>query len=221
MTKYILALLLCAPLAWGQMIGRSSRYVPISTAAAISYTTVYDSVDADNRDAQSLTSIPYEVPADDFIHVGHTASYLRDGGAEFQLNIPKAATIDTCLVTFYVYDVSTWASTDTVDVLMYNVDNAAIFVDGHSHSIRNHAAVIADSIRWDGIAGANYAAVTAPDLARLLQVVVNRAGWAANQYIGVILQARASVTNHVCKFYYCAGGGDYNAYRARIKVVYH
>lgn len=110
-----------------------------------------------------------------------------------------------------------WAGTDTAIVKGYNVDNVDAF-GSHAHALTGHATNTADSVPWAGFSTAQYATSTSPNLKAILQTVVSRESWAADNYFGIFLKAKALVANHLLTVYDVTTWGPY---AARIRVVYH
>jgi len=193
----------------------SPFYIP---SLPITYTTVRDTIDAANRNGYSLVAETYEI--EDGIHVGGDDTYYYDAGLEFQLNIPKNATIDTAYIYMNLNTNSGWLASDTVDIGVYDVDNAPVFVTGHSHTIANHQTMSATKVAWGGITQTSLGdAIVTPNIKNVVQVVVNRSGWSANNYIGIVLAARTPTLNHhLFTFSYGGGVADWIP---KIKVVYH
>jgi hypothetical protein len=210
--KYFLALLISLS-AFGQ------NKAPFKIASqAISYTTVRDTIDAANRNGYSLIAETYEI--EDGIHVGGDDTYYYDAGLEFQLNIPQGSTIDTAFIYMNLNTNSGWLASDTIDIGVYNVDNASVFVTGHTHTISNHQTMSATKIAWGGVTQTSLGdAIVTPNIKNVIQVAVNRGSWSANNYVGIVLAARTQTLNHhLFTFSY---GGGVAEWIPSIRVVYH
>lgn len=195
--------------------GNSSRHVGESS---ITYTDIVDTIGAATRNAYSLVAERYEI--EDGINFGRDADYTMDCGLEFRLNIPQGRTIDTAIIYMTLNTNTGWTTGDTVDIGVYDVDTASIFVTGHTHSIATHQTMSEEIIPWTGISQTDLGSlVTSPNIKSLVQIPISRAGWLANNYIGIVLKARTpTITRKMMMFNY---GGGVAEWIPSIRVVYH
>ena len=162
-------------------------------------------------DESSTTQITY---------IGQDADELMRVAYRFQLWIPQGKTIDTATVYHWVAGNAT-ATTDSLDVVVYDVDNVDAFADAHAHDIDVHATLSAVTVVVPTPVGTDFSR-TVDGLASLVQVPISRGGWVSGNYIGI------GITHHVGAWtsghYY--NGLDYSLGLAGqektwIRVVYH
>lgn len=197
----------------------SQDVVSRRTTATVSYTTVMDTIDSDNRDGYSVgidERLSYD---EERIFVGNDGPGLEDVGFEFALAVPKDATVDSCFVWLYLRGTSyLMDNADTLQWGVYDVDNAAVYDSTHTHRISAHHA-LTDSIDVVFAAPGTEGWVKSPNLASILQPVVNRAGWSSGNYAGFPLYSRTVAAGHdfAIEAWLDTEGPDL----PYIKVVYH
>lgn len=202
----------------GGMFGSNGMTSRPPESGVVSYTTLVDTIGAGNRNGYSLVAENYEI--EDGLTFGRDADYTMDCGLEFRLNIPQGKTIDTAYVYMTLNTNTGWTTGDTVDVGVYDVDTASIYVTGHTHSIATHQTMSATIIPWTGISQTDLGSlVTSPNIKSLVQIPISRAGWSANNYIGIVLKARTpTITRKMMLFNY---GGGVAEWIPSIRIVYH
>ncbi len=140
--------------------------------------------------------------------VSFQTSTVEWGGMRFNdIAIPQGATITSAYlrpkVSSTVYD------DPNVFVYFENADNATAFTTS-ANDISNRART--GSIAWNATGvGAGY--VASPNLASILQTVVNRAAWASGNSLVVLLQSNANPHNFEFRHY------DYDAWSSCILEV--
>jgi hypothetical protein len=229
MNRIILILLLCVSVADAQNYRRAGRKAPVA-AAPITMTFVRDSVRADNRDATS------DGPTDENLSSGG-GSNLYCGvynpgaveeliGFQFQLAIPQGSVIDSCFISTTGYDnAGTWSITaDSIDIYIYEVDDAPAFDGAHAHTLLEHATVSTAKVRTTINAELDYF-WTSPNLKDLLKLVItDRAGWASGNYVGFVFKVAVGDVDEEIGVrdirHYISYGGSVGQ-SARIRVAYH
>jgi len=111
-------------------------------------------------------------------------------GVLFVATVPQGSTIDSCHLNVFVTS-GNWddETADTVLIKMYDVDDAAQFTSVHNtHDMLGHEAVTSAYIQWEpGASSAVPDYYRTVNLASLLQVVVDRAGYTSASRVGIIL----------------------------------
>lgn len=127
-----------------------------------------------------------------------TTEYI---GWRFQnVTIPQGATINSAILSL----MPTGSTVDEPEHTFFgeDVDNAALFVAGAGTFTISSRAMTAASVLWSnanlGADGATYFNV--PDIAALIQEVVNRAGWVSGNSIVIICQGGATSTRDLAVF---------------------
>ena len=174
-----------------------------------------DTIIADANDAESDDTYEYLGAT----IIGKDATDTYQTGLRFLSQVPQGATIVSCYIEITCRYNNGWnPSTDIVEILASDNDEALIFEEGHSHTISTHLAPLTSAIEWSGFAtpGAEDELIT-PNLKSILQTIIDRPGYAAGKYIGFCLRAKTPVTNHNVVLY------DYTdtpAKTARIVIEY-
>jgi hypothetical protein len=195
-------------------------YGPIlKHTTTVSYTTYTDSIRAENRDAYCQgASVIANDDGNGTLKVGKYGSGREEIGVEFPLNVPRGAVIDSCFLIGHHYAINEWTTIDTLKFESYNVDNAAVFVQSTAEYIRAHHALVADSVIWTAYMSPTANTwYTSPNLKNLLQPVISRGGWSANNYVGFAISQQHEREWHedVWNAYLATG------YKFQIRVVYH
>lgn len=106
----------------------------------------------------------------------------RVSGFRFQVNIPKDAIIDAATLETTHSQNATWsAPADDLDVAFEQSDSTSTATN--EPNAETLSANIGSTVNWS-ITGAKVSGdkFVTPDLASLLQTIVNRAGWASGNY---------------------------------------
>lgn len=112
------------------------------------------------------------------------------GGFRFQnVTIPQGATINSATLDVYL----TSTTYDDPDVTIYgdDTDNAAAFTTT-TNDLSSRPATTAN-VRWNA-AGLGTGTKTTPDIATVIQEIVNRAGWASGNALAVLMVGYDSST---------------------------
>jgi hypothetical protein len=189
-----------------------------TTVASAGGTTVYDTIKADNRDANSQGTANEWLEYDgENTHFGEDSGVWRVGFL-FALNIPQGKTIDSAFVTFTTVTYNGWQAGDVLDWKVYDVDTAPVFDGSHTHSLEAHAAVSATVVSgWSMTA--TVGTLTSPDLKTIVQIPISRGGWTANNLIGIIMVPNSWTATHATSIGDYVGVTTNNT--AKIKVTYH
>lgn len=219
MNKVILLLLLL--LAWSSSDAQIMRR-RVRIAGGGSRTTVVDTVTAANHDAMSD-------PGDENL-VYPTTVYTVLAGTGYDpgpaqvgfmvvSSVPQGVTLDTAIAQLYFNTEAHDA--DTVGIFAYNVDNVAVFDGAHTHELVAHATLTTDSVVWALYPNGTDTTVNTPNLAALLQTVINRAGYASGNRIGIVMRGWLDKwTNGEYQTIYNFESGV-QARKARFRWVYH
>ncbi len=204
--------------------GTSSYSATWSFTTSTSTTvTISDTIKSNDRDGISLGTSEYQGIGDVAIWwgFGNTRADSDQVGLQFRLNIPQGRTIDSCFITAYVQGVNGFnGTTDTTSIYGYNVDNVATFTEGATHAIINHAAITSQTIAWV-VPSSTSTNITTPNIASLLQTIISRAGWVANNYVGFVFRPKPTVAlTHVAWITNYNNGAVSKSQFARIRVVY-
>lgn len=195
---------------FGTVVARVDRQ---TTAGSGSFTTGYTATDNDAAmvaialiDATNTAWLTPLASNDDAQQLGTTVTIngVDIGGSLDAITewvgvrfpvcpIPQGSTID--LATFYGAPTSTSQDEPLVSVFFEDVDDAAVFTTAAS-SISSRG--MTGSIAWDnadlGLATGMLKLFGSPDLASILQTVVDRVGYAEDNDVAVIIQGGATST---------------------------
>jgi len=113
-----------------------------------------------------------------------------DIGLRFQLNIPKDATIDSAKITFR-YNSSDFSNTNCSLIIKAVDSDDCVQWSAINPPVNN--SKILTTVSWSAN-GYFYKTDTydTPDITTLIQAIVNRAGWVANNYIGLVVENNGS-----------------------------
>ena len=111
-----------------------------------------------------------------------TSAILRIVGFRFQCNIPRSATILSATLTPYQNQNETWTSADNRTLGAEQVNNAGIATS--NADIHNRYGNVGVTHNWSNSGTIlNSQPVPSGNIAALVQEIVNRGGWNANQHI--------------------------------------
>lgn len=130
-----------------------------------------------------LTSSDLELVYDSYQSAGNQQVGMRFTG----LNIPKGATITSAYIQFTCDETTTGAT--SLQIFAENTDNAATFTtaaNNISGRAKTSSSVAWSPASWTTVGQASTAQRT-PELATLVQTVVNRTGYAATSAIAIIM----------------------------------
>ncbi|MBV6647275.1 MAG: Ig-like domain-containing protein, partial [Cyclobacteriaceae bacterium] len=177
-----------------------STALSVTTASPSSSTTVTDRVSTTNDDAEetistgamNLTSNDLDIRSTDL------------NAMRFQLNVPQGATIESATIDFLAKDTNTGGNTLTFRAQAS--DNAAQFSTA-TGDISSRSTTTA-SVDWnptDWTLGTTY---TSSDLTSIIQEVVNRSGWTANNNIVIIVSASSANKRAARTFDFAGSSAD-------------
>lgn len=217
-----LLLMLCAILSLSADAQVIRRRPPVyyTAGGAVSYTTVWDTIDCDERDGYSAGTDERLSFDEERIFLGNDGPGTEDGGFEFALAVAQGKTIDSCFVWLYLRGTSySMASTDTLQWGVYDADSATFYDNSHTHRISDHQTLVSTKIDVVFADPGTEGWVKSPNLASIFQTVVNRVGWASGNYAGFVLFSRTVAAGHdfAIEAWYDTEGADL----PYIKVVYH
>jgi hypothetical protein len=162
-------------------------------------TVVRDTIVADGNDAESDNT--YEYLGATWIGKESTTD-TYETGLRFMCEVPQGSTIDSCSIELTCDLNSGWnPSTDIVEIGISLNDEAPIFVEAHSHTISTHLATLSTMIEWSGFTTpAADVVLTTPNLASLLQQVVDSETFVENNYVAFVLRAKTPTNSHYFVF---------------------
>jgi hypothetical protein len=208
-------------MALGQIIGRSGFYTP-TTVAAAGMTTVLDTIAHGDDDALSVDKAATDTEytgAGPYGGISSDSTDRYEHGMRFHLSVPQGATIDTAYLTVSYGNRVGVDNTDSMGVYAYDVDTAPVFVNGHTHLLSTHATLGATVVNWQQ-GTISTQTVTSPNIASVVQAVVDKVGWASENYIGFVVQM-VGATWTANENYSYKDFEDGGATIPKLKVVYH
>lgn len=159
------------------------------TATGGAPTEVNTAVAANNRDGasygDSLEAESVDAGAGEAVYVGDPDGNLERSGFQFQLNVPNGSTITEAYMTIFCVEIN--GTSNDITLAFYDVDTAPVFSNADSHNLEAHATTSATTVAWGSPPFTASNSFTTPDISSLVQIVVDRAGWAANNYIGILM----------------------------------
>lgn len=201
--------------------------IPVTYAQSSSNTTVEYTINANNRDAWSgdahsgntkhevringynSTNEPYEFISND--------SDAESAAMQFQINVPKGATIQSATITVKAGSFQNSSPTGGLEIHLYSVANAQPFANGFSGDLLNWHPVYPQTVMWNAnSAWANGSLQQTPNLAALVQTFVNRSDYTPGNYIGFVV---TEGTIQAGRYY---GWEDFfaNGTPAKLKITY-
>ena len=138
------------------------------------------------------------------------------------VTIPQGSTINSAALAVYVTDAA--ADDPNCGVLLENADNAGTFTTG-TNDITNRTKT--GSVTWNATSiGTGFK--SSPDIASIVQTVINRVGWASGNALAVILDGVAGTNMTVQSYDGSAANAatlsiDYTppAQGAAVKAIYY
>lgn len=111
-----------------------------------------------------------------------TSAELRVVGFRFQVNIPKDATILSAVLSPYQNQNSTWTTDDNRTLGAEQVDDASMPTNWSQ--IESRYTNRGTTVTWSNSGTIlNNNPVPTGDISAMIQAIVNRSGWAANQHM--------------------------------------
>lgn len=179
---------------------------------AMQWLTVYPDVitpaiGADNRDgffegtSESLNYINYD-------YMGNNGSNDQQVALEFPLTGPASGnTINAATVTITI-NAKGGTSIPNTRIRIADSDTVAVLVGTHGHNVTTHFGSFSATTLTNWAIGDTTGSQTSPDIAALVQVPVNRAGWASGNYIGLVLDIPTAWIQYYKVNDYAAGSGS-------------
>jgi len=177
-------------------------------------TTINKQVSASSDDAV-LVNDAWFSDTDTALSIGH-GTYVNDGMARWQsLNIPNAATITSATLSIYVATV-----VGSLESLITGVDenSTLTWADGNTPADRPRttATVNGNAANWGNYGAGKWATI---DIKTIIQEIVNRVGWAANNDLGIAIDDAAGAgSNYITVRTYDYAG---NAHGAKLEHTAH
>ncbi|MCS6771980.1 MAG: LamG domain-containing protein [Kiritimatiellae bacterium] len=124
-------------------------------------------------------------------------SYRYEPAMAFPLAIPAGASIQTA--TLRLRGFADNSGSPTFIIRAYNVSNIAPFVGGSGPSVTGLYPLTSASVTWSPPAFATHGEYDSPNLAAVIQEVINRPDWSPGNYLGlVVLTANGSGDHWRC-----------------------
>jgi hypothetical protein len=136
----------------------------------------------------------------------------RAAGVRFQVDIPNAASITTAYFKFY--PTYTGAGTFSIDINGDDVDSAGAWATGSALEAQITKTTATVSFTCDltySLAFSRLHSSGADEIKTIVQELVDRAGWAANQYMRFALMGQSGVGGYNAKPFYSYDGSTSNA----------
>lgn len=194
-----------------------------SVTGGQSVTTVSFSIDANDRDALSnhVPSGPDEVRVSGFAPGDSNIYWSNDpdtqtAALEFACTLPPGATIREAHLELQAVP-AVPSPTGASEIHLYDVDNAAPFVNGPSGDLLFWHPTFGVTVPWSQTGWTPGGTQTSPNIATLVQRYVNRPGYQPGNYIGLCITEGTIGTNTYYGFddFSKAGGTP-----ARLVVTY-
>jgi hypothetical protein len=144
---------------------------------------------------------------------GNYAGGVPYDGFRFQLDIPQGATITAAYMSHYG-GFGITGSPVLLKIYADNVDNSAAWSTAARPSLR---AATTAQIDWDLTSWTDAGWNNSTSILSVIQEIVNRSGWAANNYIGLIIKDDGSVSGR------SVWGSDYSggaSFAAKLYINY-
>ena len=119
---------------------------------------------------------------------GYTSGAVCDIGLRWQaVNIPQAATINSATLSAYL---TTDVGTLSANIRGMDEDDTATWSSGSRPSQRTKttATITANEVNWGNWGVGNWVTI---DIASVVQEIINRAGWGANNDLAVVIEDTA------------------------------
>ena len=147
---------------------------------------------------------------------GRFEDYHEGGGYRFVLNVPQGATIDSAYLQPLFTDPG---SANTMEIAAEDADDSSAWDYNSLRPWSDHRDITPTTARvnWD-ISGVSAQRTNSPDLKTILQEIVDRPGWAANNHISLHVVHTGSTSGDAE-----TGVADYNsnsADAAELEVTY-
>ncbi len=187
-----------APYAWQCWLGgAAATQTVVAPLGGANHTAIYA---ATGSVTASLAVAAANRNADWYPPVGQASANVydafglcagRDGGGVFQMGfevaipVPPGSTIVSARLELVA--TADQAGSPVFTVRAYDVANAPPFVPGSPTSLAAHAPLVAKAVPWNPLPFAPGATITSPQLASLVQAVVDRPDWAAGNFLGLVV----------------------------------
>lgn len=181
----------------------------LDTSVETTSTIVARSRNAEWRASTGQSSAsPYDTHA---ICVGADGGQIQ-AGLEFSLPIPRGARIVSARLE--MRGATDQQGTPQIGLRAYSVGNAPPFVASSPVALSAHAPLGAQLVVWNAPSFHEDDDIVSPDLTSLLQPVIDRADWSANQSFGLVLLGDAA-PNGTWRCVHNLGSGDPPVLRVR------
>ena len=127
-----------------------------------------------------------------------------DGQFRGTLNVPKSATITAATITIAAYQNA--VAGGKIDISAEATDDAAAIANSSDFATRI-GNLTSNPVTWTTGALTAGVSITSPDVSSVVQQIVNRSGWAANNHINIFFVANTSGTtrNNLCDYSHGSG----------------
>ncbi|GAC29615.1 DUF6701 domain-containing protein [Brumicola pallidula] len=165
-------------------------------------------VSSGNNDAEELISNGDMYRDSSDLEFGHDdyAGGLQIVGMRFEsINIPQGATITSAHIQFVTDD----ANSGTTNLVIFGEDNESPNVFSNSDDNISDRTKTSASVNWSPAAWNNENELQqTSDISVIIQEIVNRTGWAANNDIAVIIEPGSGCTSSSCERTATSHDGD-------------
>jgi len=179
----------------------TAEFVPLVT------TIVAPAVSVANRNAQ-WTSGAGQQPGHPFdsnaLAMGRDANGTLQVGLGFPLNVPPGATIISARLR--VTATATQAGFPNVAVTAFDVGDAPVFSHGSSTPITQMATSLGQTVAWVAETFMSGQVHDSPDLSTIVQAIVDRPDWLANNHIGIHIDGTSTIGSQNRSFANFASG---------------
>lgn len=178
-------------------------------------TTINKQISASADDCDELNDTTLRLTGTT-IYAGSTTSSFVDCGLRWQsVDIAQATTISSATLSVYI---NTHDGTLGADIRGIDEDNTATWSDASrpSHRTKTTATITANEANWANWGNGNWATI---DITSVIQEIVNRGGWVANNDIAIVIEDSlgAGANNYLVLLSYDYAG---NAHGAKLDIVY-
>jgi hypothetical protein len=159
----------------------------LSQAGPITRTYAVPANDCDATSIGGEVRTSGSAPGDPVDYVSNDAQHAS-AAVEFQLDLPRGVTIQSAYLIVRAGPAQQASAIGGMTVRAYDTSDAAPFANGPYGSLETHQPTLADSVVWveplSWRPGEDY---TSPEIAVLLQAIVNRLDWVPGNHFGVVV----------------------------------
>lgn len=120
--------------------------------------------------------------------------YRYEPAMAFPLSIPQGATIQSATLRIRGRDDN--SGTPALRIRAFSVSNVAPFIAGAGPSVTGLYPLTSASVSWSPPTFLDNTSYDSPDLAPLIQEVIQRADWVPGNFLGIVISAENASGNH-------------------------